>query len=139
MHLAAYASTINTAATNQHLIGAASPSELWFNGAGGPTAFAFRANDATGGQSIGTNAAGLYGWSRSSAANKTIRYPSTSVVQIQASTGVNTDAVSVFARNGGTNEGGHRLALFTAGESLNLALLDARVTTLINAFAAAIP
>jgi hypothetical protein len=32
-----------------------------------------------------------------------------------------------------------RLAFYSIGESLNLALLDARVTTLMNAFAAAIP
>jgi hypothetical protein len=32
-----------------------------------------------------------------------------------------------------------RLAFYSIGESLNLTLLDARVTTLINAFAAAIP
>jgi hypothetical protein len=32
-----------------------------------------------------------------------------------------------------------RLAFYSIGESLNLALLDARVTDLINAFAAAIP
>jgi hypothetical protein len=35
--------------------------------------------------------------------------------------------------------GTHRIAFYSIGESLNLALLDARVTTLINAFAAAIP
>jgi hypothetical protein len=32
-----------------------------------------------------------------------------------------------------------RLAFYSIGESLNLALLDARVTTLVAAFAAAIP
>jgi hypothetical protein len=32
-----------------------------------------------------------------------------------------------------------RLAFYSIGESLDLALLDARVTTLINAIAAAIP
>jgi hypothetical protein len=32
-----------------------------------------------------------------------------------------------------------RLAFYSIGESLELALLDARVTDLINAFAAAIP
>ncbi len=32
-----------------------------------------------------------------------------------------------------------RIAFYSIGESLNLALLDARVTTLINAYAAAIP
>jgi hypothetical protein len=139
MHLAAYASTINTTASNQHLIGAANPSELWFNGLGGATFFAFRGNDNAGGQNIGTNAAGLYAWSRADAANVTLRYPSTSVTQSRASTSVSTSAVTVFARTGGTAAGAHRLAFFTAGESLNLAALDARVTALINAFAAAIP
>jgi hypothetical protein len=38
-----------------------------------------------------------------------------------------------------TNYSNARLAFYSIGESLNLALLDARVTTLINAFAAAIP
>lgn len=34
---------------------------------------------------------------------------------------------------------GHRIAFYSIGESLDLALLDARVTALINAFGAAIP
>jgi hypothetical protein len=139
MHLAAYASTINTTASNQHLIGAANPTELWYNGLAGATFFVYRVNDGTGGQNIGTNAAGLYGWSRADSANKIIRYPSTSVTQSQASTGVSTSAVTVFARTAGAAGGAHRLAFFTAGESLNLAALDTRVTALINAFAAAIP
>jgi hypothetical protein len=33
----------------------------------------------------------------------------------------------------------HRIAFYSIGESLDLALLDARVTDLINAFGAAIP
>ena len=49
----------------------------------------------------------------------------------------------VFARrssNGATTAYTNaRLAFYSIGESLDLALLDARVTTLINAFAAAIP
>jgi len=50
--------------------------------------------------------------------------------------------VLVFARtlNGSPNGySGARLAYYSIGESLDLALLDTRVTTLINAFAAAIP
>jgi len=39
----------------------------------------------------------------------------------------------------GANFSSHRLAFYSIGESLNLALLDARVTTLINAISAAIP
>ena len=49
----------------------------------------------------------------------------------------------VFSRQTEANTFGFysntRIAFYSIGESLNLALLDARVTTLINAFAAAIP
>jgi hypothetical protein len=44
----------------------------------------------------------------------------------------------VFARSN-TSHTNARLAFYSIGESLNLALLDARVTALINAIAAAIP
>jgi hypothetical protein len=50
--------------------------------------------------------------------------------------------VLVFARGTPASPIDHtssRLAFYSIGESLDLALLDARVTTLINAFAAAIP
>jgi hypothetical protein len=47
---------------------------------------------------------------------------------------------TVFARDSGVSGfSTHRLAFYSIGESLDLALLDARVTDLINAFAAAIP
>ena len=42
-------------------------------------------------------------------------------------------------QGGGGSYTNARLAFYSIGESLDLALLDARVTTLINAFAAAIP
>jgi hypothetical protein len=49
----------------------------------------------------------------------------------------------VFAQNttsvGPQSHTASRLAFYSIGESLDLALLDARVTDLINAFAAAIP
>jgi hypothetical protein len=51
-------------------------------------------------------------------------------------------SIFVYGRNiGGTNNNysNARLAFYSIGEALNLALLDARVTDLINAFAAAIP
>ncbi len=50
--------------------------------------------------------------------------------------------IAIFARNDNgsiANRANVRLAFYSIGESLDLALLDARVTTLINAFAAAIP
>jgi hypothetical protein len=48
----------------------------------------------------------------------------------------------VFASSSGTDPtpiSSARLAFYSIGESLNLTLLDARVTDLINAFAAVIP
>jgi hypothetical protein len=55
-----------------------------------------------------------------------------------ASNGLANQSILVFTRvlASYTNA---RLAFYSIGESLDLALLDARVTTLINAFAAAIP
>jgi hypothetical protein len=44
-----------------------------------------------------------------------------------------------FAAKRGTVETNARLAFYSIGESLDLAILDARVTALINAYAAAIP
>jgi hypothetical protein len=49
-------------------------------------------------------------------------------------------SITVFARGGGTSSfSDARLGFYSIGESLDLALLDARVTDLINAFGAAIP
>jgi hypothetical protein len=139
-HLYTYASQINFASlTNQHLIGRALPTELWFNGAAGATFFVYRANDGTGGFNMGTNAAGSYAWSRNSSALKTRLAAGNLSTSADASTGVAVGQVTVFARDGGSSAGGHRIAVFTCGESLDLALLNARVTDLINAFAAAIP
>ena len=60
-----------------------------------------------------------------------------------ASAGASTALTSfVFAGNvqgSATAYSNARLSFYSIGESLDLALLDARVTTLINAFAAAIP
>jgi hypothetical protein len=47
--------------------------------------------------------------------------------------------ISIFALTGPSNFSNVRITFYSIGESLNLALLDARVTTLVNAFAAAIP
>jgi hypothetical protein len=88
------------------------------------------------------SATGFIGHSRAVAASFTSRLGGTTQSNSASSisgAGVN---IFVFARN---NNGtlslptDARLAFYSIGESLNLALLDARVTTLVNAFAAAIP
>jgi hypothetical protein len=91
---------------------------------------------------------GLIGASRASAGTISIRNSNSTVTASQLSTAPSASTLFVFAgSNGiGANNGGvaaffddSRLAFYSIGESLDLALLDTRVTTLINAFAAAIP
>ena len=52
------------------------------------------------------------------------------------SAAIGTGEFFVFDGGGPSNA---RIAFYSIGQSLNLALLDARVTALITAFAAAIP
>jgi len=88
-------------------------------------------------------ATGFAGLSRAAAGAYTYRTASASTSITQASETPSSDSIFVFARNNGsgTPQGylNSRLAFYSIGESLNLALLDARVTTLVAAFAAAIP
>jgi hypothetical protein len=88
------------------------------------------------------NANTLAGVSRSSSPSFNYRLNGSTATQSTTSNlpdGVNT---FIYARsNGGVIQSFslHRLAFYSIGESLNLALLDTRVTDLINAFAAVIP
>jgi hypothetical protein len=61
-----------------------------------------------------------------------------SQTHLQASETTFNGNVTIFA-TGGAIPSASKLAFYSIGESLDLALLDARVTDLINAFAAAIP
>jgi hypothetical protein len=91
----------------------------------------------------GTPAAGaLMAVSRSNSSNYSLRRNGASVQLSQNSQAPSSSKVRIFA--GGvlaTPQGptDARFAFYSIGESLDLALLDARVTTLINAFGAAIP
>ena len=85
---------------------------------------------------------GFMGHSRNVATSYTSRTAQTSATLTVAPGNADSANIFVFARNNNgslslpTNA---RLAFYSIGESLDLALLDARITTLINAFAAAIP
>jgi hypothetical protein len=84
--------------------------------------------------SKGTNSTtGFLGFSRNSSANFTARNASSDSNSAIASQ--TTSAGNTFISYGSTA----RFAFYSIGESLTLALLDARVTTLINNFATAIP
>jgi len=85
---------------------------------------------------------GFGGSSRSASANFAIRFSGSNTTVTETSLAPTASNLFVFARNNNGTAGNFtnaRLAFYSIGESLNLALLDARVTTLINAFAAAIP
>ena len=84
-----------------------------------------------------TMATGFNGISRSSSASYIQRVGNTSTTITQTSETPANDSVSIL--RSGVSYGTHRLAFYSIGESLNLALLDARVSALITAFGVAIP
>ena len=93
--------------------------------------------------SVPTNTVGLIGASRNdNTLHSGRRAGSILTVNNSAVTKSNTVNYPVFAYWSSATFSSYtsaRLAFYSIGESLNLALLDTRVTTLINAFAAAIP
>jgi hypothetical protein len=94
------------------------------------------------GNSAATHAAGLYAHSRAASTDYTARIGGVDYTNTQASQGPFNGSLLVFARgttSAPQNFSNGRLAFYSIGESLDLALLDARVTTLITAIAAAIP
>jgi len=99
-----------------------------------------RSADALTGISL---AAGFAGINRSTSTEFGYRVSNSTTTSAQTSQTPDSANVTLFASlgsgGGASTYGTHRLAFYSIGESLDLALLDARVTDLINAFAAAIP
>jgi len=96
-------------------------------------------SQAQGAQLVGARSVlNFIGLSRNVAANYVARSANASSTFSQVSQTPITTTYSIHALGTGFYGNG-RLAFYSIGESLDLALLDARVTTLINAFAAAIP
>ena len=108
-------------------------------------------NDSIGGVDLrnrsSSNAAGsastalFLGATRSVAANFTARLGGSSTTFVSASAPPSSDNVFIFARSSSPVGlfANARIAFYSIGESLDLALLDSRVTTLYNAIGAAIP
>jgi hypothetical protein len=86
---------------------------------------------------------GLVGTNRADSFNFNVRVSQTNYPYSQASQSSSTDNHFIFARNNGSGTAesysNGRLAFYSIGESLDLALLDARVSALIAQFAAVIP
>ena len=106
-----------------------------------PSSLIFRVNSATATSDISA-LSGFISAARDNSANFRYRVSgATSLVSANSETPVN-ESIGIFARSTGITPpvfGNCRLSFYSIGESLDLALLDARVTDLINAFAAAIP
>ena len=86
-------------------------------------------------------AAGFFGGNRTGSTQVNVRYNNgLTGTDATASQTPTTDNFTIFARQPIPNAAStSRISFYSIGESLNLALLDARVTTLMNALAAAIP
>jgi hypothetical protein len=89
-----------------------------------------------GNSSVDNNFIGI---TRSSGASYSYRTKGANTNVTAASIAPASADINVFRYSNATLYTNARLAFYSIGESLDLALLDARVTTLINAFAAAIP
>jgi hypothetical protein len=103
----------------------------------------FRSRSATVATRSGADTAvGLFGSSRNSSSEFAVRVSGTTTTHAVTSETTATGNVYVFGRNVSNALNlptSARLQYYWVGESLNLALLDSRVTTLVNAIAAAIP
>ena len=84
-----------------------------------------------------TAVAGFYGSSRSNSSNFLVRNGGTTSTASTASQTPFNAIIRLFASD--FVSGTHRIPFYSVGESLDIALLDARVTALITAYAAAIP
>jgi hypothetical protein len=101
----------------------------------------FTRNRNTSGNSVfgEQNATGLVGATRNNSSNFTLRVSGSNYIFTRASQAPFNGNYAIFAGDVNLPNSNARLAFYSIGESLNLALLDARVSTLMTALAAAIP
>jgi len=133
MHLAVYKTETGSTDGLRYLIGA-NDSEIYTNF--GSLITQSRGGSITSGAATDNN---FMGWSRSTSTGYNYRVNSVTTAQVLASTSVSNTNIGVFARTTPAINGTHRLSFYSIGESIDLALLDARVSTLMTAIGAAIP
>jgi hypothetical protein len=134
----------SAASATSHLIGshalATTGANSIFSGSSFSASGAWNRSNGSTITSLPTSISGFIGHSRNSATTFSVRNASsTSTSSVSSSVPANGN-ILVFCRGTpATSFTDARLAFYSIGESLDLALLDARVTALINAIAAAIP
>jgi hypothetical protein len=139
-HMCVYPATINTTDTDRFYIGTG------VTGTGAtyiltrPTDAVVRNRSANASTGLTRGAANaLIGINRSASASFVYRQSGSSLSVPRTSETPAVGNVFIYQSNGFPAFSNARLAFYSIGESLDLALLDARVTDLINAFDTAIP
>ena len=138
-HLAVYMSSADTGSSVVG-VGAAGVAGSTNFGNGSANVFA-RSRCAAAYTQSPTGFTGFMGISREEPSGYDYRYDSSTTPVTQASDGLLTDTIFIFARNeSGTPNGlsSSRLTFYSIGSSLDLAALDNRVSTLVAAIGAAI-
>jgi hypothetical protein len=140
-HAAVYVSTAATSGAGQFPIYIGTPSTPATNLFREPSNgdLGFRCGTTTADTFAAGEASGLIGLNRSAAANFVLRVLGANQTFARASQVVASGQKFFLYGSDTAANSNARLAFYSIGESLDLALLDARVTDLINAFAAAIP
>jgi len=131
--------TITDAATNvSYYFGDSSLSGSTFGLNLSPTRVRFRLNSsATNDVYPSASVTGLLGFARSNSGNVTARAEGTNISVVDSSASPTSGGLDIFAAGGGAPSNA-RLAFYSIGESLDLALLDTRVSNLITAIGGAI-
>lgn len=106
---------------------------------GSDNTFGTRNRNGTNNSPVSAAVTGFAGHSRTTASSYTIRASATNYSASVTSETPYAGNVFVFATNPASFFTNARLAFYSIGESLDLALLDARVSALITAFGVAIP
>jgi hypothetical protein len=144
-HCSSYLSQPGAAVANWAVIGGYvdTTSSRFIGATAGNTAFQLYASGARVDRAaVPTSYTGFLGTARGNSSTFSTRVAGSSVSHTSTSVGIGSSAKFwIFANS--TAYGGHftnaRLAFYSIGESLDLTLLDARVTQLITTFAAVIP
>ena len=142
-HLSIYASTAPTSAAIVE-IGAVNGTEVSQIGRVGSQTemiiLSRRLNSSVPRVNVDISNLGFRGVSRPSSTTINARAASSNFVLSESSLATGANTTNIFRRGGdGFSPSNGRYAFYSIGESLDLALLDARVTTLITAIGAAIP
>ena len=144
-HIACWASSLSTTTVSTYMNSSTGVASGRSHIVVGPSVgtLQFKANGDAAGANIISASTGFMGVTRSSSSSQLTRVGGNNATESLTSALLAQDeAIGIFARSTGTTPPGYgdaRLAFYSIGESLDLALLDARVTTLITAIGAAIP